>query len=91
MRRSFDLDTTNFQDPYFLIFNNDEAEIYVNGKRVMNVPRPGQFYEWVSMEESIKGILKMKDNTIAVHTHDEHHPKFMDVGIVDVLQNTDKP
>ena len=91
MRRSFDLDTTNFQDLYFLIFNNDEAEIYVNGKRVSNVPRPGQFYEWRAMDESIKKILKKKGNTIAVHTHDEHHPKFMDIGIVDVLQNTDQP
>ena len=85
IRRSFDLDNTSFRDPYFLVFNNDEAELYVNGELVLNLPRSAQFYEWIPMDETIMKKLKKKDNSIAVHTHDDHHPKFIDVGIVDVL------
>jgi hypothetical protein len=37
------------------------------------------------MDETAVKSLKTNGNIIAVHASNEHHPQFIDVGIVDVL------
>jgi hypothetical protein len=34
--------------------------------------------------------LKTGTNVIAVHCHNEHHPQYIDVGIVDVIPNKEE-
>ena len=85
IRRSFDLDDTDFVAPHFLVFHDDSAEIYLNGKQILNLPHSAQFYRWIPMDEAAVMTLKKKGNSIAVHASNEHHPQNIDVGIVDVL------
>ena len=85
IRRSFDLDDTDLVAPHFLSFHDDGAEVYLNGQQVLNLPHSAQFYRWIPMDEAAVKLLKTKGNVIAVHASNEHHPQFIDVGIVDVL------
>jgi hypothetical protein len=85
IRRSFDLDDTDLVAPHFLVFHDDGAEVYLNGKQVLNLPHSAHFYRWIPMDEAAVKSLKTKGNVIAVHASNEHHPQFIDVGIVDVL------
>ena len=90
IRRTFDLDDTDLVDPHFLIFHNDGAEVFINGERVLNLPHSAQFYRWIRMDEAAVKLLKKKGNVIAVHASNKHHPQFIDVGIVDVIGDTEK-
>jgi len=85
IRRSFELDNTNFTSPHFLIHHDERAEVYINGQRVLNLPYASNFYTWISIDEQMSRALKAGTNTIAVHCHNEYHPQYIDIGIVEVL------
>jgi hypothetical protein len=88
IRRTFDLDDTELVAPHFLIFHDDSADVFINGKQVLNLPHSAQFYRWIRMEGATVKLLKKKGNVIAVHASNKHHPQYIDVGIVDVLPAT---
>ena len=85
IRRSFDLDNTDLVSPHFLVFYDDGAEVYLNGEQVLSLPHSAQFYRWIPFNDATENLLKKTGNSIAVHCHNEHHPQFIDVGIIDVL------
>ena len=85
IRRSFDLDDTDLVAPHFLIHHDERAEVYINGKRVLNLSYTSNFYTWLPLNREMLKMLKTGTNCIAVHCHNEHHPQYIDVGIVDIL------
>ncbi len=66
------------------------AEVYINGQLVLNLPYTSNFYTWHPMNDKMLKALKTGTNVIAVHCHNEHHPQYIDVGIVDVIPNEEK-
>jgi len=87
IRRTFKLESTDFVSPHVLIYHDEEAKVYINGQLVMNLPYTGNFYTWHPMNDKMLKALKTGTNVIAVHCHNEHHPQYIDVGIVDVIPN----
>jgi hypothetical protein len=51
----------------------------------LNLPYTSNFYTWIPLDKQMSKALTAGTNTIAVHCHNEHHPQYIDVGIVDVL------
>lgn len=92
IRRSFELDDTDLVAPHFLIHHDERAEVYINGRPVLNLPYTSNFYTWLPLDKETLKTLNTGTNSIAVHCHNEHHPQYIDVGIVDVLppQRTEK-
>jgi len=85
IRRSFDLDDTDFVSPHFLIHHDEVAKVYINGKLALNLPYNSNFYTWIPLDNEMLKTLKTGTNSIAVHCNNEHHPQYIDVGIVDIL------
>ena len=90
IRRTFKLENTDFISPHLLVHHDETAEIYLNGQLVLSLPHTSNFYTWYPMNDKILRALKTGTNTIAVHCHNEHHPQYIDVGIVDVIPNKGK-
>lgn len=90
IRLSFDLDDTDFASPYFLIHHDEIAKVYINGRQVLDLPWTSNFYTWVPLDKDMSKALKAGKNIIAVHCHNEHHPQYIDAGIIDVLPLTQR-
>lgn len=90
IRRTFEIQSTEFTSPYFLIHHDEAAKVYINGELVLDLPHTANFYTWHPMNEKMLDALKTGTNVIAVHCRNEHHPQYIDVGIVDVIPNSDK-
>jgi len=89
IRRQFTLEHTEFVLPYLLVHHDEQAEIYINGQQVMDLDRTSNFYTWYPMTKEMLASLKTGPNVIAVHCHNEHHPQYIDVGIMDVVPNNE--
>ncbi|MBL7154324.1 MAG: glycoside hydrolase family 2 [Phycisphaerae bacterium] len=87
IRRTFRLESTDFISPHLLVHHDETAKVYVNGQLVLNLPHTSNFYTWYPMNDKMLRVLKTGTNTVAVHCHNEHHPQYIDVGIVDVILN----
>ena len=90
IRRTFKLESTDFISPHILIHHDEVAKVYINGQLVLNIPYTSNFYTWHPMNDKMLKTLKKGTNVIAVHCHNEHHPQYIDVGIVDVIPNEKK-
>jgi len=90
IRRTFKLESTDFVSPHFLIHHDEVAKVYINGQLVLDLPYTSNFYTWHPMNDKMLRALKTGTNVIAVHCHNEHHPQYIDVGIVDVIANKEK-
>ncbi|MCP4455882.1 MAG: glycoside hydrolase family 2 [Planctomycetes bacterium] len=91
IRRTFELTSTDFVSPYFLIHHDEDTEVYVNGQRVLSLEHTSNFYTWYPLNDRMVGTLKIGTNQIAIHCHNEHHPQYIDLGLVDVIPHTEKP
>jgi len=90
IRRTFKLDGTDFVSPYLLVHHDEGAKVYINGQLVMDLPHTSNFYTWYPMNEKMLRALKTGTNVVAAHCHNEHHPQYIDVGMVDVIENREK-
>jgi hypothetical protein len=91
IRRTFELTSTNFVSPYLLIHHDENAEVYINGQRVLNLERTSNFYTWYPMDKDMVDALKGGTNVVAIHCHNEHHPQYIDLGMLDVIPHKGKP
>jgi hypothetical protein len=90
IRRTFKLESADFISPYFLVHHDEAAKVFINGQLVLDLPYTSNFYTWYLLNEKMLRALKTGTNVIAVHCHNEHHPQYIDVGIVDVIPNQEK-
>jgi hypothetical protein len=86
LRRTFELTTTRFVNPHLRVFHDDGAEVYVNGELAATLPGATGGYMFVPLSEAAKQALKVGQNTLAVHVHQERGGQFIDVGLVDVVE-----
>ena len=91
IRRTFDLTSTDFVSPYLLIHHDENAEVYINGQRVLNLEHTSNFYTWYPMNHKMVSALKTGPNLVAIHCHNEHHPQYIDLGLVDVMPSKKTP
>ncbi len=68
----------------FRYFHDDKAEVYVNGKLALNLPKWTGAYENKPLDAEAVGALQSGTNTIAVHCHQDAGGQYIDVGVIDV-------
>ncbi|WP_200976698.1 glutaminase family protein [Echinicola sp. 20G] len=85
VRRTFELESTNFHDLLLNIHHDDNVKVYLNG--VLAYEKEG----WVSspatlaIKEEAKKALKVGRNVMAIHCENTAGGAFLDAGLVEVL------
>lgn len=90
LRKSFELKSVP-EKPALLIHHDDDAQVYINGKRVASLSRWTTKYEIVPISEADKGALKIGLNVLAVHCHQDAGGQFIDVHVIDASQVPELP
>jgi len=89
IRRSFEL--AEKPDQVSLTIHHDEdAEVYINGKLVKTVKDYTSNYIQVELDAEALKALKAGANCIAVHCKQTMGGQYIDVGLANVIEQTDK-
>ncbi len=86
MRRTFELKDAKLSEPSLSIHHDEDAQVYINGELVANVAGYTTEYVTVPMNAKARSALKPGQNTIAVHCKQTGGGQYIDVGIVDLVE-----
>ena len=82
LRKSFELQTIPAK-PALLIHHDDEADVFLNGKRAASFTRWTSEYIVVPLDANSVALLKTGANVMAVRCHQDAGGQFIDVHVVD--------
>jgi hypothetical protein len=68
------------------IHHDEDAEVYVNGITAASMSSYTTSYDLMAITEGVRAVLKPGMNMIAVHCHQTGGGQYIDVGIVDVIE-----
>ncbi len=80
LRRDFTLKGSH-TDPYLRIHHDEDAEVYLNGRLIANLPFYTVNYVDIPLDEPARAALKPGRNTLSVHCKRVAFGGFCDVGI----------
>ncbi len=86
IRRTFQIDAEKIEHPYLLLHHDEDAEVYINGKKALSVEGYTSSYARVPMSEEAVKALKTGSNTIAIHCKQTQGGQYIDAGIVEVKE-----
>jgi hypothetical protein len=81
LRREMTLPETKLQKPVFLVFHDEDVEIYVNGVLAAKATGYTTAYEPLALTPEGRAALKPGKNQISVHCHQTIGGQFIDVGL----------
>ena len=84
VRRTFDLKDVQMAEPYLRIYHDDGAEVYLNGKRVATFTGYDAQYMDVPLDADAIAALKVGQNVLAIHVHQDTGGQYIDAGLVDL-------
>ena len=84
LRRSFELTAKSFDAPHLYIYHDEDAEVYLNGKQILQVPGYSTSYVLIPLGLEAQQAVKIGTNIFAVHCRQTSGGQGIDVGIVDV-------
>ncbi|MBZ0302725.1 MAG: glycoside hydrolase family 2 [Anaerolineae bacterium] len=67
LRRAFTLDTAEAYAPYLRVHHIEDAEIYLNGERIVWLPLSTPGYVEIPLKVSARALLQPGQNVLAVH------------------------
>ncbi|HBE67403.1 MAG TPA: glycoside hydrolase family 2 [Planctomycetaceae bacterium] len=82
LRKSFELESVPAK-PALLLHHDENAEIYINGKRIANLSGFTAKYIVVPIDQSKRSVLRPGRNTMAVRCRQTTGGQFIDVHLVD--------
>ncbi len=85
LRRKFELDEDNLLGLALIVHHDEDAEIYVNGKRIAKLTGYTTDYVVVPLDEGAANAFG-KENVMAVHCHQTGGGQYIDVGLVKVVE-----
>jgi len=86
LRREFRLKDTRLNRPYLMIHHDEDAQVYVNGKLVAKLEGYTTGYVRVALDEKGWAVLSEGPNCLAAHCHQTGGGQYIDVGLVDVIE-----
>ncbi|HEX7379204.1 MAG TPA: glycoside hydrolase family 2 TIM barrel-domain containing protein [Pirellulales bacterium] len=95
MRRTFDLPASAvgeglLNDPNLMVHHDEDAEIYINGVLAASLPGYTVGYGAFPMNDEAQAALRPGKNVLAVHCKQTGGGQYIDVGIVDVVEQDEK-
>jgi hypothetical protein len=85
-RRTFTMPTAPTAELHLLVHHDDDAEIYINGVLAAQLPGYVGSYEPFAISPAAMKTLKPGENTLAVHCHQITGGQYIDVGLVNVIE-----
>jgi Domain of unknown function (DUF4965)/Domain of unknown function (DUF5127)/Domain of unknown function (DUF1793)/Domain of unknown function (DUF4964) len=86
IRREFTLPEVSFHDLQFLVHHDEDVEIYINGVRAATASGYTTDYQLLPLSAAAQAALKPGKNVLAAHCHQTTGGQYIDVGLVDVLE-----
>ena len=86
LRRTFDLKTVAFANLELRVHHDEDADIYINGQRVATLSGYQTGYVDVEFDDKSKQVIRRGVNTLAVHCRQTGGGQYIDVGLVDVIE-----
>jgi hypothetical protein len=90
LRKSFDLESVP-DKPALLIHHDEDAEVYLNGKKVGDFQGFLSRYKVVPLDEHAGAAVKAGRNVMAVHCIQKKGGQFIDVHLIDADQVPEDP
>ena len=70
------------------MFHDDDAEVYLNGTLAATLPGANNGFAYVPLTGAARAALHAGGNTIAVHCHQIRGGQYIDVGLVNVIEQS---
>lgn len=86
IRRSFEISEVPQGELQLWVHHDEDATIYLNGTRVAQLEGWTTGYTMIPLDDQARSLLKQGENVIAVHCHQETGGQFIDVGIVELVE-----
>jgi len=90
IRRSFEISDKKFSWPQLIIHHDEDAEVYINGQLVAKLEGYTTGYIHAAMDEKAVAVLRPGPNCLAVHCHQNTGGQYIDVGLVDMIEQSNK-
>jgi hypothetical protein len=90
MRRTFKLASTKFNRLRLLIHHDEDAEVYINTQLVAKLKGHTSGYTYIKLNENGQKALKVGTNSLAVHCSQTTGGQYIDVGLVDIIEQSDE-
>jgi hypothetical protein len=86
LRREFELPDREYTNLQLWVHHDEDADVYINGVPALHVAGYVSAYDPLPMTPAARAALKPGKNTLAVHCHQTTGGQYIDVGIVDVVE-----
>ncbi len=88
VRRTFTLNDLNFNKLWLRLHHDDEAEVYINGKKVNEQGGANGDLQYFTLSDDAVSALKKGENVLALHCTNTGGGAWLDAGLADELKPT---
>ena len=81
VRRTFNLNTTNFNKLYLKLQHDDNVQVHLNGEKIYDVT--GWTGKFIYIPITNKSVLKKGNNVLAIHVKNTAGGQWLDAGLVE--------
>ena len=91
LRREFPIKNLDFKNLHLRIHHDEDAEVFINGQLVDSVKGYRSDYgdRSIQIHRRGKSILRIGNNTLAIHCRQTSGGQYIDAGLVDVVENSE--
>lgn len=90
LRRTFEVPAGKHEGLHLSMHYDEDAEVYINGVLAAKTTGFTTNYTLVTADEAASKTIREGKNTIAVHCHQTGGGQYIDVGLVEVVEQTGK-
>ena len=88
-RKSFDLATLEFEEPYLKVSHDDDVEVYLNGEAVYDCKEcwtDRDEFRYYKLPDAARASMTTEGNVLALHVRNNRGGQWLNAGIVDLIK-----